>query len=238
MPRLHRAAITGGVTLLEAAWSIPRTVTIATQGGEWPPFEDALRYRPALVFDCDGILAFTAEALCGALNARFGTSYSPLSQAFFPGTLITTRLPAEQAAWISGLLRQPSFLAAFAPDFHALDTLRDACEAGFQCEVVTERDPSTRDATADWLDDWGGPSVPVTAVGHGNKPAYLGARYGPGNPAVLLDDNPAAQLTIARHGISVWAPDRPYTPTLARDHVRFFRTWHAARFWLGLWPQS
>jgi hypothetical protein len=238
LQRLQRAATTAGVTLAEAAWSIPRTLTIATQGGEWPPCEDTLLHRPAVVFDVDGILAFTAEALCGALNARFGTDYSPLSQQFFPGTLVTSRLPAEQAAWVSGLLREPAFLTSFAPDFHALDTLRDAYESGLRCEVVTERDPTTEDVTAAWLAGWDGPAVDVHAVGHGNKPAYLGARYGPHDIAVLVDDNPAAQLTIARDGIQVWTPERPYTPAIGRDHVREFATWHAVRYWLGLGPQA
>lgn len=236
LPRLQRAAAAAGLPLAEAAWNIPRTLAAASHC-DWPATAPILASNPALIFDCDGILAFTAEALCGALNARFGTTYSPLSQVFFPGTFIAVRLPEEQSAWIAGLLRDPAFLMTFAPDFHALDTLRDAHEAGYQVQVVTERAPEAQEITAEWLEDWGGPSVPVTAVGHGNKPAFLGARYGPQSPAVVCDDNPALQLSLARPGIEIWTPKRPYTPTMARDHVREFATWQVARHWLGLGPQ-
>lgn len=167
----------------------------------------------------------------------FGAAYSAITQVFFPGTLIESRLPAEQAVWVSGLLREPSFLATFAPDFHAIDTLRDAYDAGYECRVVTERHPLMEPVTAEWLVSWGMPSpVVVEAVGHGNKPALLIDRYRYGPDAVLIDDNPAMQLSVARPGIQVWTPDRPYTPTLARENVREFGSWAQARYWLGLGP--
>jgi hypothetical protein len=216
---------------MEAAWNIPRTLATNTDG-------DALGIQPVvLVWDVDGILAFTAEALTGALNSMFGATYSAMSQTFFPGTLITSRLPAEQAAWVSGLLREPAFLLTFAPDFHAIDVLRDAWGAGYPCQVVTERDPAVQGTTGEWLASWGVPPVDVHAVGHGNKPAYLADRFGPDAAAVLLDDNPAVQLSVAREGIDVWTPERPYTPIMAREHVREFASWQQARYWLGLGPQ-
>ena len=228
--RLRRAAATAGLPLAEAAWNIPRTLAADADG-------EVLDTRPVLVWDVDGILAFTAEALTGALNSMFGATYSPLSQSFFPGTLITARLPVEQAAWVSGLFREAPFLATFAPDFHAIDVLCDAFDAGYECRVVTERHPLMRDITVEWLASWGVPaSVTVEAVGHGNKPPVLIDAYGPDNPAVLLDDNPAVQLSVARPGIEVWTPDRPYTPTLGRENVREFESWRQARYWLGLGP--
>src|SRR5690349_14906075 len=90
LPRLQRAAAAAGLPVAEAAWNIPRTLAAAGH-----LHGTALTGHPDLIFDCDGILAFTAEALTGALNARFGTAYSPLSQAFFPGTFIESRLPTE-----------------------------------------------------------------------------------------------------------------------------------------------
>ncbi len=232
LPRLQRAADAAGLPLMEAAWNIPRTLAAAgdTDGA---PLAD----RPALVFDVDGILSFTSEALCTALNARFDTTYSPLGQAFFPGTLLVHKLPPEQAGWLEEQMRAPAFVAAFAPDWHAMDVLRDAWDAGFTTVVVTEREPELRDATAEWLHGWGAPPVPVTAVGAGNKPAYLAERYGPGNPGVLIDDNPAVEITVARPGIEVWTPERPYTPSVPREHVRAFAHWPQARYWLHLGPQ-
>lgn len=185
----------------------------------------------------DGVLSFTAEAVTGALNAMFSTDYSPVSQTFFPGTLVGSRLPAEQAAWISGLLRDPSFLATFAPDFHAFTTLNDAWEAGCPVRVVTEREPACQAATTEWLATWGAPPVDVDAVGRGNKPGFLTAQYGPEHPCVLIDDNPSLAVTFAGDGREVWAPRRPYTPNVPRPHVGVFDSWQQARAWLGISPQ-
>jgi hypothetical protein len=236
---IQRAASASGLPLLEAAWNIPRTLTAATQeGGEWPPGGNPLTDRPALVWDTDGILSFTAEALCVALNARFGTTYSPISQGFFPGTLRTDRLPDGQGTWIAGEMRQPAFAATYAPDFRAIDTLRDAHEAGHECLIATERGPELAEVTKRWLHEWGAPPVEVHAVGHGNKPAFMAARYGETSPAVLIDDNPLTQVTIARPGVQVWMPERPYTEGTLRNGARRFRTWAAVRYWLGLGPQA
>lgn len=233
LPRLQRAAGAAGLPLMEAAWNIPRTL-LAAQLPSWPPQEPPLAEHPALVFDVDGILAFTAEALCTALNARFDTAYSPLGQTFFPGTFVASKLPAVQAGWLAEHMNKPGFVSACAPDFHAMDVLRDAWHAGYTVCVVTERPPDLEEATAQWLEDWGAPAVPVHAVGHGNKPAYLADRYGPGKPAVLIDDNPLAQITVARDGIEVWTPDRYYIPKIPRAHVRRFEGWPDVRWWLKL----
>lgn len=229
LPRLERAAKAAGVPVLEAAWSIPRTLAHAGSG-EGGPLPD----RPALVWDMDGVLAFSAEALCTALNARFDTAYSPQDQSFFPGTLLAAKLPPEQAGWVAVQMRSPAFVGSYAPDFRAVDCLTDAWNAGFSCSVVTERAPELADATAQWLQDWGAPPVPVHAVGSGQKPTWMAARYGPGRSAVLIDDNPAAQVTIARDGVEVWAPARPYVPVITRDNVRRFTSWDDVRRWLGL----
>lgn len=233
LPRLQRAAAAAGVPLLEAAFNVPRTI-LAAQLPSWPPQEPPLAEHPALIFDCDGILAFTAEALCAALNAKFGTTYSPLGQTFFPGTFVAAKLPGEQAGWVTEHMGTPGFVGAIAPDFHALDVLADAWHAGYTVNVVTERPRDLEEATTQWLEDWGAPAVPVHAVGHGNKPAYLADRYGPGKEAVLIDDNPLAQITIARPDIEVWTPDRYYVPKVPRPHVRRWESWRDVRWWLKL----
>jgi len=234
---LQRAASVAGLPLMESAWSVPRTAALAVQGGGWPPADDPLTHRPALVFDCDGILAFTAEGMCQALNARFGTAYSPLSQGFFPGSLRADRLPDAQGAWIAGEMRQPAFVASLAPDFRALDTLRDAYDAGFECLVATERDPSLQEVTERWLHDWGGPPVEVNAVGHGSKPAFMAARYGEHRRAVLIDDDPVKALTVPGPGVQVWMPQRPYTEGRVRPGSRLYASYPVLRYWLGLGAQ-
>jgi len=234
---LTRAASASGIPVMEAAWNIPATMLAATEPG-WPPTDAPLTTRPALIWDVDGILAFTSEGLCAALNSQFGTTYRPESQAFFPGTFLIHRLPPEQGTWAGALLRNPAFMHTLAPDFRALDTLIDAYNAGWPCQITTERHPDLEETTREWLTGWGAPPVPVNAIGHGGKPGWMTTRYGPLTPAVLIDDNPAVQITVARPGISVWSPQRPYTPSVQRAQVRDFPSWRNARYWLGLSPNT
>lgn len=234
---VQRAASASGLPLLEAAWNIPRTLAAATQDGGWPPEQDPLTHRPTLVFDVDGILAFTSEALCVALNARFGTSYSPMSQGFFPGSLRIDRLPDTQGNWIAGEMGQPGFVSTYAPDFRAIDTLTAAFDAGFECLIATERNPALQEATEQWLHEWGGPPVEVNAVGHGNKPAFMASRYGENRPAVLVDDDITKAISVPGPGVQVWMPERPWTEGVRRTGCRVYASYPVLRYWLGLGPQ-
>jgi hypothetical protein len=233
---LQDAAAAGGTTIEAAAWNIPRTLQVATSPA-WPPTLAAVAGRPTLVWDVDGILAFTAEAVCAGLNSRFGTAYDAVSQRFFPGMLVATALPADQAAWLTQELSGFSLLGTAAPDWHAIDTMTDAANAGFPSVIVTERHPALAQETQQWLQGWGVVWPPrVIAVGLGNKPAYLATRYGPGRPAILIDDNPVTRRTVARPGIDVWLPERPYVDDVARDHTRVYKSHDVLRYWLGLKP--
>jgi hypothetical protein len=236
LPDLLAAADAAGISAGQAAWNIPRTLTLSTSPA-WPPVLGALTVQPTLIWDMDGILAFTAEAMCAALNARYGTSYDPQTQRFFQGTIIPGSLPADQMTWLMGELTGFSVFSSCAPDWRAADTMRDAATAGYSCTIVTERHPLLAADTGRWLTGWGIKPPRVFAVGPGNKPAWLGERFGPGNPAVLVDDNPVTRMTVARPGIDVWLPARPYVPRVSRDHVRVFDSWQVARYWLGLSPE-
>jgi hypothetical protein len=233
---LAAAAAAGGTTVQQAAWNIPATLSAASTPA-WPPVLEPLTTHPTLVWDVDGTLSFTAEVLCAALNARYGTVYDVMTQQFFPGRLVPTALPADQAAWLAGELTGFTLYQSCAPDWRAVDTMTAASDAGYPTVIVTERHPALAVHTQQWLAGWDVKTPPVTAVGPGNKPAYLATRYGPGNPAVLVDDNPLTMLTVARPGIDVWLPARPYTPRVVRDHCRVIGSWPLARFWLGLGPQ-
>lgn len=235
LPALTAAARASGLPVAEAAWNIPRTLA-AAMSPEWPPGIAQVRDHPDVLFDCDGILAFTAEALVASLNAAFGTSYDALTQSFFPGRLDTGALVPEQGTFASDLFRDPAFLLAIAPDFRAFDAFSDARDAGIRVLVVTERAPETADATTRWLGEWGLPGCDVYAVGRGQKPAFIQARYNSGNPCILIDDNPAARMTVAGPGTEVWTPSRPYSPAGDRPYVRTFPSWQTARYWLGLTP--
>lgn len=235
LTHLAAAARAGGVTITEAAWNIPRTLTAATTPG-WPPGPAEQTPRPTLLWDMDGILAFTAETMCTLLNTRFATSFQPQSQGFFTGLIKPGALPPEMEAWLHTQMADPLVLRTIAPDFHAGDTLTAAVAAGWDCHVVTEREPLAAAATCSWLAAWDLPPIPVTAVGWGSKPGWVRTRYGPTHPAVLIDDNPLVRVTIAGDGLDVWQPTRPYVPPPARAHVRVFGSWAEARWWLGIAP--
>lgn len=238
---LRQVAHAGGTSLAEAAWNIPRTLTVASVPG-WPPEPFHTATRPALIWDVDNVLAFTGEAICGALNARFGSDYDVMTQTFYQGTLLPGQLPGGQASWLMAELATFRIFATCAPDWRALDTMRDAQAAGYPCVVVTERAPDLAARTAAWLTGWGmADHPPVYAVGTGSKPAWIRARFGTSGPeepapAVLIDDNPVTRLTVARDGVDVWLPARPYNDGPERPHTRSFTDWQQARYWLGLSP--
>lgn len=219
---------------MEAAWNIPRTLANTVTPGA------AIAKGTTLCWDVDGVLAFAAEALITALNAFFGTAYTLGDDTFFAGHLVESVLPPEQAAWAKAHWHEPHFTANMAPDWHAMDVLRDAYHAGWQCLVVSARPPDLEKVTADWLDSWGCPlpAENVHAVGHGNKPQWMSERFGPARPAALVDDSPGIEVTIARPGIETWLPARPYNRGPERPHAHRFRTWAEMRYALGLGPQG
>lgn len=237
---LRQVAHAGNTSLSEAAWNIPRTLQVASVPG-WPPEPFHAATRPTLIWDVDNVLAFTGEAICGALNARFGSDYDVMTQTFYQGTLLPGQLPGGQASWLMAELATFRIFATCAPDWRAIDTMTAAQAAGYHCWIVTERAPDLAAKTADWLKSWGVRNPPaVTAVGVGNKPRVISSRYGayrlPGSAAVLIDDNPLTRMTVAREGLDVWLPARPYNGGPERPHTRSFTDWQQARYWLGLSP--
>jgi hypothetical protein len=179
--------------------------------------------RPTVVSDLDGVLAFTTEAALTAVNARFGLNLLVDEQVTYS---LAQRLNREQGMWLTGLFSRSTFLANLAPDGHALDALDAMHAAGIEVLLCTERPPSTKTATAAWLSTWDVSHDDLLMPGPGGKPAALAA-YGPANPAVLIDDDPSKWLTVARPGLPVWTPRRPWTPTTsaAYANVWVFDSW-------------
>lgn len=164
--------------------------------------------RPTIVCDIDGVLAWTAEAILTALNARFGLSLLVEQMTSYSPAALVSR---EQAAWLDRQLQWGPFYANLAPDHHALDALDTLHTAGFELTVCTERPDTAQTATSRWLSTWDVPHDRFAMPGRGGKPGVL-APYGPTNPAVLIDDDPSKWLTVARGGVPVWTPSRPWTP--------------------------
>lgn len=185
--------------------------------------------RPLVVSDVDNVLAFHAEAVCCALNARFGTNRTPPGFTAWPFPL-----PPDEGAWLERFSSRDSWAASMAPDFKAIAALNAIRAAGCPVTVASDRNPLIADATRDWLDSWGVERDGSVLNGPGSKRAALASR-GPGSPGVLVDDDPRAWLTTARTGVEVWSPKRPWTPAGWQSYrnVRVFTSWAEPLSWLG-----
>jgi len=184
---------------------------------------------PHLFADVDGVLAWQPEGDIIAVNARFGTSWLITDATTYP---FRSMLPDRQAAWLQA---NPAVIAAnLAPDTHAIRIVKKAAKSGYAVTICTERDESLAALTRAWLALWDVPGADDAQVtGPGGKKALL-ASYDQGNPAIVVDDSPVNEA-LARPGVSVWAPPRPWTPRGdAPDGVWRFPDWRAVKKKLGL----
>lgn len=172
--------------------------------------------KPALFCDIDGVLAWQPEGDIIAVNARFGSSWLITDATTMP---FSGQLPSQQAAWLKK--NQPVIIANLAPDTRAIRVVQRAAKAGYRVGIVTERDPALRDLTAAWLKFWDVPYDSLDVVGPGGKGNVL-EPYGKGNPCVLIDDSPV-NIKLARPGVDVWQPARPYNS--GGNGVHRFEDW-------------
>lgn len=209
---LIAAAEAHGLTSRQAAENIVRTL----------PVKGPL---PALYVDVDGVLAFWPEGPILALNARFGTSLLTVEADRYP---LQAALPAEQSAWLED--NAEIIAANLAPDTKAKHVLLNAQRHGYNIAVITERGPELHDVTDAWLKAWRIPCDRLFVVEPGCKGEVL-AVHDPDDPAILIDDSPL-NTGLARDGVEVWQPARPYNQPA--DDVFRFEHWHDASARLGL----
>jgi len=185
--------------------------------------------RPGLVVDIDGVLAFFAEAVATALNARFETAYDP---ARFTRYWLEDWLPPEQARWLTATFQEPAFYQALAPDLRGIDALRALAADGWTITVVSDRPASCAEVTRRWLARWQVPADRIVLEGPETK-ARVVADATPERPLIVFDDDPRKQRELPRPGVAVWSPLRPWTPPASgRFNVRVFATWDEVRGWL------
>jgi hypothetical protein len=179
--------------------------------------------RPLVVCDIDNVLAFQAEAACTAVNARFGASYLTSRLTAYP---LTNLLEPEQRDWLTAHTTREPWIANLAPDREAMRALAAIRDTRHRVLVASDRPATVADATAKWLDANQVPRDGQVLGGPGSKRTALAANN-PASPAVLIDDDPAKWLTIARPGVEVWCPQRPWTPASWRQYpnVRVFTDW-------------
>ncbi len=184
---------------------------------------------PALFCDVDGVLAFQPEGSILAVNARFGTAHLVSEATSYPWV---ATLPREQQQWVRA--NRAVIAANLAPDTRAIRVLQKATKAGIPLTVCTERTPDLAGVTRAWLEYFGIPGAQdAQVVGPGGKEALL-APYGEDSPALLVDDAPKNEA-LARPGVEVWVPPRPWTPQGdAPDGVTRFEDWREVCKRLGL----
>lgn len=185
--------------------------------------------KPALFCDIDGVLAFQPEGDILAVNARYNSTWLVADAVRYP---FSSMLPDDQAAWLASAW--PVIAATLAPDTRAIRVLQKAVKAGLDVTVCTERSPDLAALTRAWLAYWGVPgAAQAQVVGMGGKEALL-APYDKGNKALLVDDSPANEA-LARPGVEVWEPQRPWTPQGdPPDGVTRFTDWRDLCKRLGL----
>jgi len=179
--------------------------------------------RPLVVCDIDNVLAQEVEAGCTAVNARFGSSHLVSDMRAYP---YVNLFEPDQKRWLLAQSARDPWILNLAPDREAIAALRTVRASGHRVLIASDRPASTAPATEKWLDASAVPRDGQILDGPTSKTMALAAR-GPMNPAVLIDDDPAKWLTIARPGVDVWTPIRPWTPQSWRQYpnVRAFADW-------------
>lgn len=186
---------------------------------------------PLIVCDIDNVLAFHGEAVCLALNARFGTSRTVASLTSYP---FAPLLHPDEAQWLAGFTASGQWAANLSPDREAFSALSRIKAAGHSVVIASDRPASLAGATSAWLDASGAGQYGTRLNGPGSKQAAL-AGCGPDAPGVLIDDDPRKWLTVARAGVQVWSPRRPWTPDgwQRYPNVRVFTSWAEPLAWLA-----
>jgi hypothetical protein len=179
--------------------------------------------RPLVVCDIDNVLAYQAEAVCTAVNARFGTSYLVERMTTYP---VANLLEPEQRQWLVAASVRDPWILNMAPDREAIAALNTIRRSGHRIVIASDRPAQCAAATVRWLDAHQVPRDDQILNGPGSKQRALAA-CGPATPGILADDDPSKWLTIARPGVEVWCPRRPWTPQQWRQYpnVRVFTVW-------------
>lgn len=223
---LAAAATAGGLTVGQVQDNVGRTSLMGTLAPQKPKPMELFRQtlmRPDIVVDIDGVLAFLAEAVFGALNARFGTMYDAHTMRTY---WVEGALPENQGTWLKAFFDNPWTYVNLAPDLGAVRAINKLHEAGFTVIIATDRPTSAHGLTETWLSRWG-VEYDRLFVGPGSKESLI-VQHSPERPMVLFDDSPQ-RIPMARLGVTIDMPLRPWTPKNVKDgeveHVMAFDDW-------------
>ncbi len=228
---LTGAADAVGIGLGEAAANIAEGVDQLPVASDEALVAEALS-RPELLVDIDGVLGFLTETTVTALNAHFQLD---LVVSEMRDYWLEAVLPEDQSEWLVAQYQRGVTYANVAPDYSAIAALGAASRAGYWIIVSSDRPPATAGAvTAAWLEKWRVPHDRIELRGKGGKLA-IAESYGLERPLILIDDDPRKMETVARPGVEVWAPQRPWTPEPPLPpHCWVFERWADALSRLGV----
>jgi hypothetical protein len=178
--------------------------------------------RPTIICDVDGVLANFCSAACEAVNAHFGTSYTPMIWTTYRGPFND-----EEHAWlVSERFTDAAFWMSESPNRDAIGALHQLATAGYRIVVSSERPAEQSAASIVWLEFYRVPLNQVYLIGPGGKVA-LCSEHGPDNPAILIDDSPERWTDCAGEGVEILCPRTGYTPDSdGVAHVQVFDHFH------------
>lgn len=187
--------------------------------------------RPDIICDTDDTLCFEAEELISIANAMFGfnlelailTDYHPLT---FPKGVGANK-------WLKNWRNDPRCYVNHAPDYDAIAGIGALRDAGYHVTVSSDRPATMEQVSRNWYAQWQVPYDEMVIAGPGSK-AMLCGQHSADNPCILIDDNPN-NASLARPGVQVWIPYRPWTPAgLDGAYVWVFHSWRELLARLGV----
>jgi hypothetical protein len=169
--------------------------------------------RPVVVSDIDGIIADWVSSACQAVNAHFGTSYTPMVFWQWRGPFSD-----EERAWLADERHSDSaFWMALSPFDEMIETLHTLAIAGYRLVLSSEAPADQRGARTAWLQYHEVPYNELYLVGTGGKVA-LCSQATASNPIVLIDDCPDRWMDCATiEGVEIFCPRRSYTPEIPSE---------------------
>jgi hypothetical protein len=169
--------------------------------------------RPMVVSDIDGILANWVTAACQAVNAHFGTHYTPMVWWQWHGPFSD-----EERTWLHDeRFSDAAFWMSLAPIDEMITALHTLAIAGYRIVLSSEAPAEQRGARTAWLEYYEVPYNELYLVGAGGKVA-LCAQASTDNPIVLIDDSPDRWVDCAPYpGVHILCPRTAYTPEMPSE---------------------
>lgn len=164
---------------------------------------DSYKYkRITIVSDIDGTIGDTMSAYSLALKLVYNSDILPRNWTSYKYPDGTDKLKE--------IMHDPALLLRLSPFYDIINVLNWAYEIGHVVIIATDREPSLKKITKQWL-DYAGVKYHDLRVGKGNKESLCRV-HNTDNPMLLIDDNSEKWVSCNVQGTTILSPRRPYTP--------------------------